>query len=180
MIEPFLRHSAPAFRRPPSIATNSARGSRSTPWMQSLSAMMLLIGAGLLPAACGGDDAGDSSDADATPAATATPAAIDASFTHIRDDILIPSCGFSSCHGSGTAGLTIDESSTYEDLVGAASLELPDMLRVAPNDVDASYLIWKLEDREGIIGDEMPPGSLLPEESLASIRAWIEAGAPND
>jgi hypothetical protein len=109
-----------------------------------------------------------------------SPTPQEVSFTYVRDEILLKSCGFSSCHGSESGGLTLTTDRAYEELLDEPSEEKPDMHRVVPGDPDNSYLIWKLEGAEGIVKDQMPPGGELPEEKIAAIRAWIAAGAKND
>jgi hypothetical protein len=99
------------------------------------------------------------------------------SFSQLESEILVPSCGFSSCHGSDAGGLRIASNESYAALVGVPSDADPDQILVKPGDPDASYLMAKLEDRAEW-GDPMPPGvGLLDTELLDRIRAWIEAGA---
>ena len=98
-------------------------------------------------------------------------------FDTLEQEILVPSCGFSSCHGTGTGDLTIATGETYDVLVGVPSSAEPDQVLVVPGDAEASYLVAKLEGRAEV-GDVMPPGGGgLDEESLDRIWAWIEAGA---
>lgn len=101
-------------------------------------------------------------------------------FSRVRDEVLVPSCAFSSCHGSGTGGLSIDESGGYEALVDVESVGMPGEILVIPGDPDQSYLVRKLEGGPDIAGDEMPPGGLLDEERLQLVRDWIAAGAQDD
>ena len=51
---------------------------------------------------------------------------------------------------------------------------------VIPGDANGSYLIKKMENADGIIGDIMPPGAGLPEEKIQAVRSWIDNGASND
>ncbi len=128
----------------------------------------------ILLAACGGtdnlpDDTG--------------PTGVEAlTFTEIRDDILMPSCAFSSCHGMGAGGLTLaedDPGAAYAALVNAMGDS--GLTLVAPGDADGSYLIDKLEDSPNMVsGSAMPPGSSLlgtDPDAVAGIRAWINEGA---
>ena len=112
--------------------------------------------------------------------ATDTASGDPPTFTALRDDVFVPSCGFSSCHGSGTGGLTLDAGMTADALIDAPSTAVDGAVLVVPGDADGSYLVWKLEGADGIIGDEMPPGGSLPAETLADVRAWIDAGAAAD
>ena len=61
-----------------------------------------------------------------------------------------------------------------------ASIEMPQLMRVAPLDPANSYLYRKIAGA-GITGDRMP--QTLPPLSDAQIklvRDWIRRGAPND
>jgi hypothetical protein len=112
-----------------------------------------------------------------------------ANWAAIYDGVIGPLCG-ESCHGAGTPNF-IDESQldlssaqlAYDSIVGedAKGEACAGMgTLVAPGDADASLFIDKLT-RDPSCGDPMPSrGAILPEEVLAPIRAWIEAGAPND
>ena len=63
-----------------------------------------------------------------------------------------------------------------------ASLLKPGATRVIPGDPDNSYLIHKLEGRQGIVGERMPrtSGPFLTEGQISVISRWIEIGAPNN
>ena len=101
-------------------------------------------------------------------------------FSSIQSHVLTPIC--TTCHSGGAAplGLRLDEASSYALLVNAASTEVPELLRVAPGNPDASYLVQKLEGTAGV-GGRMPLGQpALPAESIAVIRQWIANGAQDD
>ena len=101
-----------------------------------------------------------------------------ATFTEVYENILEPSCGFSSCHGGGAGGFFLgDMSTTYDSLVNAESADAEGEILVVPGDANSSYLILKLEDAEGIVGDAMPPAQPLPSEKIERVRSWIDAGA---
>ena len=134
-------------------------------------AMLVLI-------ACGGDKANDT--------ALEVP-----TFTQIRDDLMLDSCGLVGCHAPDPAtdvgsagGLTIDPEApeeVYGNLVNATGVS--NLTLVIPGDADGSYLIHKLEDAPTIDGDPMPPPfGLSADEEInpARIRAWIDSGAPNN
>ena len=56
-----------------------------------------------------------------------------------------------------------------------------DLNLVTPGDVNASYLIHKVEGRPGIAGRQMPIGALpLTTEEIEAISRWIAAGARNN
>ena len=94
------------------------------------------------------------------------------------DQILVLSCGVSSCHGSGAGGLTIDGDGDHDALVGVASSSAPGETLVIAYDADSSYLIKKMEGASGIVGGAMPPTGMLDETTVAKLRSWIDAGAP--
>ena len=100
-------------------------------------------------------------------------------FTEV-DQLLVQSCGFSSCHGAGLGGLTLDGDGDYDALVAVTSTVLADELLVISGDADGSYLIKKMEGSSGIAGDIMPPSGKLDQATIDQIRDWIDRGAPND
>jgi hypothetical protein len=103
-------------------------------------------------------------------------------FESIQADILMPSCGFSTCHGSATGGLLLDGSDgDYNRLINAPSSPPPQgtgMVYVQPGDSENSYLVLKVSGAEGIMGDPMPDGTEgLDEDLVERIRIWIDEGA---
>jgi hypothetical protein len=67
---------------------------------------------------------------------------------------------------------------SFTALVGAASVEVPALLRVAASNPNDSYLIRKLEGGPGIVGSRMPlVGTPLDQPTIDAIRAWITSGA---
>jgi hypothetical protein len=104
-----------------------------------------------------------------------------ATFTEVRDEILLNSCAFSSCHGDQEAGdLALTSEGAYAALVNVPSQRIPSETLVIPGDASGSYLVKKMEGAEGIAGDEMPPGSILSEDKIQTVRSWIDHGALND
>jgi len=79
-------------------------------------------------------------------------------------------------------GFSLDRDVAYANLVGVASREKPELMRVAPGDPERSYLIHKLEGRSDIVGQRMPrtTGPFLTEGQILVIKRWIELGAPNN
>ena len=74
-------------------------------------------------------------------------------------------------------GFRLDAASSYAMLVGAASVEVPSLMRVAPGNPDASYIIQKLEGHAAV-GGQMPLGGpYLPQATIDVIRQWITDGA---
>ena len=123
--------------------------------------------------ACGGSDAVDSG------------AGAPASFARVRDEVLTPSCAFSSCHGSagGSAGLDLTgDAGLHARLVDVAAQDAAGAVLVVPGDSAGSYLWQKCAAVEGIIGAPMPlgQGSGLDAERLGLLAAWIDAGAAAD
>ena len=106
-----------------------------------------------------------------------TTGPLTASFDSIQANVFDPIC--SHCHSGANApvGLRLDAANSYSLLVGIASGERPNLLRVAPGDPNLSYLIQKLEGTAGI-GERMPAGlPALPQADIAVIRQWIADGA---
>ena len=91
-------------------------------------------------------------------------------------------CSIGGCHtfASQRGGLALDAAHSYAMLVGVESALNPPLLRVAPGDPDASFLIHMIEAsparRDGL--PRMPLGSQpLTERQIATIVNWIEQGA---
>jgi hypothetical protein len=90
-----------------------------------------------------------------------------------------------TCHKASTpdASLSLDANTAYDELVNVpASTVCTTQLRVKPGDPDASVLILKMTGTT--CGLRMPannPGyyDQKPNE-LASVRTWIQNGAPNN
>ncbi len=139
-----------------------------------------------LLAACGGGGGGDgySGGGTSTGGGTTTGGGatggipnLEATFASIQANVFTPIC--TACHIGATApqGLQLDASSSYALLVGVASTELPSVLRVAPGNPGASYLIQKLEGTASV-GARMPlNGTPLAQSDINIIRQWITDGA---
>jgi mono/diheme cytochrome c family protein len=99
----------------------------------------------------------------------------------IQSDVFTPVC--SGCHTGGGAMLPgsmnlTTENASFASLVGVASVQVPALQRVAPNEADDSYLIRKLEGDPGIVGGRMPLfGPYLEQATIDAIRQWIDNGA---
>jgi hypothetical protein len=88
-----------------------------------------------------------------------------------------------TCHtnvGRNPAGNLNLVGDAYAAMVGVPSRQRTDMQIVVPGDVEASYLIHKLEGRPGIIGLRMPRNGppFLTDGQMLVIKRWIEIGAP--
>jgi len=110
-------------------------------------------------------------------------AAVSATLQSIQDTVFTPSCATAGCHdgpiGPGLPGGQ-DLSSlanSFASLVGVASEQVPNLLRVNPGNADDSYLVQKLEGT-ATSGNQMPlGGNPLSQATIDNIRAWINAGA---
>ncbi len=102
----------------------------------------------------------------------------------LQQTIFGPQCA--GCHSGVGATLpgVMDLSSaaaSFASLVGVASIEQDDLLRVAPNDSANSYLVHKIEGAPTITGARMPlNGTPLDQATIDEVRAWIDAGALNN
>lgn len=109
-----------------------------------------------------------------------SPAPTGPTLDEIQANVFTPNCA--SCH-TGPAGSPLpagldltDADASFQSLVGVSSVQNGALLRVAPNDPDASYLVHKLEGNAGT-GNVMPPTGLLPQAMLNQVRQWIADGA---
>jgi hypothetical protein len=89
-------------------------------------------------AGCAGN--GDGLDENGRPIDENPPPAGD-DFTVIQDTIFTPIC--TVCHAGAQAplGLRLGEGESYAMLVEVPSVEVPELLRVAPGDPDGSYIV---------------------------------------
>ena len=128
-------------------------------------------------------EATDLPDATATPdpEATATPVATPVPLTlvGVQETILTPNCA--GCHGGAnpSANLALDTvENSFAALVNQES-GMVAFLLVEPNNPDDSYLVQKIENTAGIVGQRMPIGApALSAAQISFIRDWINAGAP--
>jgi hypothetical protein len=108
-----------------------------------------------------------------------------ATFATLERRVFARSCASLSCHGAAVAGgLDLTPGHAYASLVGVPAsntvAQAAGVLRVAPGDADASFLLRKLEGALGDgEGDPMPQvGTRLPAAKLDLVRRWIAGGAP--
>ena len=76
--------------------------------------------------------------------------------------------------------LTLNEGMSHAQLL-SASTQLQSMPRVAPGDLDGSYVWHKLVGTHLDVGgltSPMPMIGMLADDELALIESWILAGAP--
>ena len=95
------------------------------------------------------------------------------------------SCTQTACHGSKESNLNIyippDPAVAYPELLKTSPTT--GMKFIAPGDPDHSYVVIKIEGKQTMGTAMPPPDTGLPPISstaLASLRAWITAGAKND
>ena len=88
------------------------------------------------------------------------------------------------CHDSEFPSAELDLSSATasgENLVNENSVQKIDVLRVAPNDSSASYLMNKIRGVDMALGTSRMPqndqGIVLCEAQVSAIRQWIDNGA---
>jgi len=108
--------------------------------------------------------------------------------TQLQTTYFGPIC--SGCH-NGTASTTradglpgiqnlTSAANSFAALVNVASLEVPSLKRVSPNDADNSYIIQKLEGTQ-TSGARMPfGGPYLTQTQIDQFKSWINAGAANN
>lgn len=105
-----------------------------------------------------------------------------ATFTRVQNEIFTPSCASIGCHDplGQQSQLILSPGRAYDQTVNRASVEMPSLARVTPNDPAASYLYRKITGA-GITGDRMPQGRApLTDAQIRLVRDWIRRGAPND
>ncbi len=139
----------------------------------------------VLLAACGGGDGGPTDPG-------GNPGGSNGSTRTVKDDPSFANdiweiftrrgCTASSCHGGGQGGLTMTSASgAYAALVDVTSLTSGETL-VIPSNANDSYLVKKLEGRQGAgNGAQMPlGGGSLDNIDLSNIKNWINQGAKNN
>jgi hypothetical protein len=102
---------------------------------------------------------------------------LEPNFNSIQANVFDQYC--EHCHSGANApvGLRLDAANSYASLVGVASVERPNLMRVSPGDASNSYIIQKLEGTAGV-GERMPAGlPALPQSDIDIIRQWIANGA---
>jgi len=87
-----------------------------------------------------------------------------------------------SCHTAEEpeAQLVLEVGTGYGEMVGRRSIQVPELMIVAPGDVEGSYL-WHKLNHDAEVGRGMPRtviGSIrLPDDELELYRRWIADGA---
>ena len=105
-----------------------------------------------------------------------------ATFTRVQNEIFTPTCAQLGCHDplGRQESMVLSPGRAYAQIVGVASIETPQLMRVAPGDAANSYLYRKITGA-GSTGDRMPQnGPFLNAAQIKLVRDWIRRGAPND
>ena len=119
---------------------------------------------GLMTTGCtktDGDSAGDGSGEIAT-------------FDEALTTVLVPSCGFDGCHGSGAGYLRIHERQTEAEWLEMESGTISGKKLINPGSAARSYLIHKMEGATTIQGKIMPPSGALAYDRIEIVRSWID------
>ena len=98
-----------------------------------------------------------------------------ATFDEMLTKVLVPSCGFDSCHGSGAGYLRIHDRQTEEEWLTMESTVIAGELLITPGDAGRSYLIQKMEGASTIQGTVMPPSGSISAERIQIVRSWIDS-----
>jgi hypothetical protein len=105
-----------------------------------------------------------------------------ATFTRVQNEIFTPTCAQIGCHdriGQQSQQVLV-AGQAYAQTVNHPSVEMPQLMRIAPSDPANSYLYRKIAGA-GITGDRMPQTlPPLTDAQIKLIRDWIRRGAPND
>jgi hypothetical protein len=135
-------------------------------------------------AACPGDGTG--LDENGNPIGENGPPADTVTLSGDVQPIFTANCAFSGCHAGNNPALgqNLSAGQAYASIVNVTSQEVPDLKRVLPSFPDSSYLVHKIEGTQGSVGGSggrMPlGGAALSADDIATIRAWITAGALNN
>lgn len=79
--------------------------------------------------------------------------------------------------------MNLSAGQAYGSLAGVAAKQVPRLLRIAPGNPDSSYVVLKLQGAAGAVGGvgtRMPLGGELTSAEIATIRAWVGAGAADN
>jgi len=105
-------------------------------------------------------------------------------FAWIQRNVFSETCAV-YCHRGASApkGLQLEAGKAYDKLVGVASVEVPELMRVKPGAPQDSYLYAKIVPTDARrVGERMPldEPTYLSAEKIEALRAWIARGAPRD
>lgn len=150
---------------------------------KTLLGLSLLASLGVLMTACGSSDGSSCPtgqvDCDGTCIDELEP-----TLASIQSRIFDRSCAASSCHDASLPQAELNLSSAVDsgmNLVDVNSVQVPSLLRVAPGDSDASYLVNKILGEDIAAGTQRMPlntsGIVLCDPEIDAIRQWIDDGA---
>ncbi len=157
----------------------------------------------LLLAACGSTEDGSTGDATGTGGGTAATSSSTEPTTsgstgdalHFTPDVWpILQANCLRCHETADGEMTPgppspkpglvlgadDPAFAYDALINKPAVFAPGLIYVEPGSVATSYLFHKLAGTQasvGGVGGSMPPGGMLVADEMATIEAWIDAGA---
>jgi hypothetical protein len=108
------------------------------------------------------------------------PIPLGANFASVQSNIFTPSCALTGCHVQGGVQPSLEAGRAYNNLVGVTSSGYAPRLRVMPGNPNNSVLYQKIIGGGNGVGGPMPPGGMLAQAQMDTIRAWILKGAKND
>lgn len=93
--------------------------------------------------------------------------------------VIMPRCG---CHVGGSGGLTMSSAATFKANTVNVDATMASMKRITPNNIDASYLLYKVHGQQGNVlnggGGQMPlGGQALTDAEKCSLINWVKSGA---
>jgi hypothetical protein len=134
--------------------------------------LAIVLPLALAAAACGGDGV-----LDTPPVPPSGP-----TLSGLQKSIFTPKCAVPGCHLDPGAqqGMDLSKGKTYAHVVGVPSHEIPTYDRVVAGSSSDSYLYMKITADPRILGAQMPFGGVLSAAEIDAIKAWIDAGAPNN
>jgi hypothetical protein len=108
-----------------------------------------------------------------------------ATLSSIHENIFVPRCGASVCHGGAGPARELDLVGAPFDMVGKPSVANPDILLVKAGDADNSLLYQVLQGPVDDVStggtlEQMPVGDELTAEELDQIKRWIDDGAKDN
>jgi hypothetical protein len=107
-----------------------------------------------------------------------------ATLSQLQASIFTPICSVCHTGGGGALPASMNLSSaaaSFAALVNVPSEQQPALMRVAPGNAAASYLVRKLEGGPNITGVRMPQGGpFLSTADVDRVKSWINAGAQNN
>jgi hypothetical protein len=144
--------------------------------------VIVIVIASLLLAGCENGDAELFRPFERPPPEPEEPVSLAGDVQPIFDD----HCALSGCHAADfpSEGLVLAPGFAFDPvfgIVGVSSTQVPALLRVAPGDSDASYLVNKIEGTQAEVGgvDTRMPFAMDPltSEQIGTIRRWIDENA---